>query len=126
VKTDHYHFTQLQAARQRNDESIQEFADRCRTLAQRLVPPEKDPVRRNLHQEQAERMLLASFISGLAGTTGRQARYASPCTVQEAMKIASSVEQAEKLETLQGIFPSTKNPETSHRSRTPGHAKKSE
>jgi hypothetical protein len=50
VKIDHYHFTQLQTARQRNDESIQESADRCRTLAQRLVPPEEDPVRRNLHQ----------------------------------------------------------------------------
>jgi len=35
VKTDQYHFTQLQTARQGKDETPQEFADRCRNLAQR-------------------------------------------------------------------------------------------
>jgi hypothetical protein len=54
VHTDQFHFTQLQTARQQNHESIQEFADRCRMLAQRLVPPEDDPVTQGYHQEQAE------------------------------------------------------------------------
>jgi hypothetical protein len=44
IHTDQYHFTQLQTAKLRNDESIQEFADRCRTLAQRLLPPKKTPL----------------------------------------------------------------------------------
>jgi hypothetical protein len=38
VRTDQYHFTQLQMARQRKDEKTQEFADRCSRLAQRTVP----------------------------------------------------------------------------------------
>jgi hypothetical protein len=49
-------------------------------------------------------MLLASFISGLAGEPGKQARYAAPCTVQEALRIAPTVEQAEKLEKRHGVF----------------------
>jgi hypothetical protein len=77
VRTDQYHFTHLQTTRQQNDESIQEFTVRCRTLAQCLVPLEEDSVKRNYHQEQAEHMLHASFISGLAGTPGRQAGFAS-------------------------------------------------
>jgi hypothetical protein len=35
VRTDQYHFTQLQMARQRKDQSVQEYADRCRSLAQK-------------------------------------------------------------------------------------------
>ena len=33
VRTDQYHFTQLQMARQKKGETTQEFADRCRSLA---------------------------------------------------------------------------------------------
>jgi hypothetical protein len=104
IHTDQYQFTQLQTAKQRNDESIQEFADRCRTLVQRLITPEEVSVKRSFHQEQAERMLLASFIYGLAGQPGKQTRYVAPSTVQEALKIALLLEQEEKLEKLPGVF----------------------
>jgi hypothetical protein len=36
VRTDQYHFTRLQTARQAKNESPQEFADRCRALVRRL------------------------------------------------------------------------------------------
>jgi hypothetical protein len=38
VQTNQFHFTQLQSAKQRKDESPQEFADRCRSLAYKTVP----------------------------------------------------------------------------------------
>jgi len=37
VRTDHFHYMQLQTARQRRNEGPQEFADRCRAQAQKLV-----------------------------------------------------------------------------------------
>jgi hypothetical protein len=97
VRTDQYHFTQLQMARQRKDETPQEFADRW-SLAQHTVPQVENAALQKLHYEQAERMLLASFTAGLIGTAGRQVRYAMPKSVDEALKIAITVDQAEQQE----------------------------
>jgi hypothetical protein len=44
VRTDQFHFAQLQSAKQRKGESPQEFADRCRNLAYKTVPKVEDPV----------------------------------------------------------------------------------
>ena len=49
-----------------------------------------------IHQENAERMLLAAFVSGLIGTPGRQCRFSNPQDMQQALSIALKVEQAEK------------------------------
>jgi len=92
-----YHFTQLQTARQWKDESL----GICRSL-QQARPKDSATGRRsgtaNLHYDQAERMMLPSYTSGLAGTPGRHVRLAAPTTVQEALGIAISMEQAELLE----------------------------
>jgi hypothetical protein len=74
VHTDQFHFTRLQSARQGKKESPQESADRCRALAQKLILTADDPTAQRVHRENAERMLLANFVSGLAGTPGRQVR----------------------------------------------------
>jgi len=76
--TDQYHFMQLQTARQEKNESPQQFADRCRALSQKIICKTSDPVAQRIHRENAERMLLASFIAGLMGAPGKQVRYASP------------------------------------------------
>jgi len=65
VHTDQYHFMRLQTARKSKNEGPQEFADRCRALAQKVM---------RIHQENAERMLLASFVAGLSGVAGHQVR----------------------------------------------------
>jgi len=67
VHTDQYDYTRLQMARQGKNESPQEFADRCRTLAQRITCQSDDPVAQRVHRENAERMLLASYVAGLTG-----------------------------------------------------------
>jgi len=85
-------------ARQGRNESPQEFADRCRTLAQRITCQSDDPVAQRVHRENAERMLLASYLAGLIGVPGTQVRYASPVSIEEAIRIAVSVQEAERQE----------------------------
>ena len=78
VRTDHFHFSQLQMARQKKDEFPQEFADLCRSLAHKALPQVDDQVLQKLHYKHAKRMLLAIFTSGLIRTPGRQVRFSSP------------------------------------------------
>ena len=103
VRKDQFHFSQLQMARQK-DESPQEFADRCRSLAQKTVPQVDDPALQKLHYEHAERMLLASFTSGLTGTSGRQVRFSLPKNMEEALRISVTVQQAELQERRNETF----------------------
>jgi len=70
-------------ARQGKNESPQEFADRCRALARRITCQVDDPIAQIVHQENAERMLLATFIAGLGGIPGKEVCYASPVSVDE-------------------------------------------
>jgi len=67
IRTDQFHYMQLQMARQRRNKGSQEFTDRCRALAQKLVCKVDDPQVQRVHQENAEHMLLAAFVSGLIG-----------------------------------------------------------
>jgi hypothetical protein len=92
VRTDQYHFNQLQMARQKKGETPQEFADRLRILAQRTVPQVDDPELQKLHYQQADRMLLASFTAGLSGTPGRQVRFTMPKNLEDALKVAITVD----------------------------------
>jgi hypothetical protein len=118
IHTDQFHFTRLQSARQGKKDSPQEFADRCRALAQKLIMTADNPTAQRVHRENAERMLLASFVSGLAETPGRQVRYANPQTMQEALKIALSVQKAEKQERFNEAFiPNSKTPHAYHLER---------
>jgi hypothetical protein len=52
-------------------------------------------VLQKLHYEHAERMLLASFTAGLVGTPGRQVRFSVPKNMQEVLRNAVTVHQAE-------------------------------
>jgi hypothetical protein len=104
VHADQYHFTRLQTARQKKNESPQEFADRCRDLAQKITRKVDDSVAQRVHCENAERMLLASFVSGLIGAVGRQTKYAAPSSMHQALQIALAVEQAEKQEKFNESF----------------------
>jgi hypothetical protein len=104
VRTDQFHFNQLQMARQKKGETPQIFADRFRILAQRTVPQVGDPELQKLHYQQADRMLLASFTAGLAGTPGRQVSFSMPKNLEEALKVAITVDQAELQEWCDQAF----------------------
>ena len=90
--TDQYHFT----ARKSRNECIQELADRCRALAQKTVCKMSDPVAQCIHYENVDRMLQASLVAGLAGRAGRQCRFSNPQNLDQALKIALSIQEAEK------------------------------
>jgi hypothetical protein len=49
-------------------------------------------------------MLLASYTSGLRGNPGRQVRYLLPSTLEEAVKIAETVNQADEEENRREAF----------------------
>jgi hypothetical protein len=104
VHTDQFHYARLQMARQGRNEIPQEFADRCRKLAQRITGQSDDPVVQGVHRENAERMLLASYISGLIAQPGKQVRYANPVSMDQAIRIAVSVDKAKRQEKFNNNF----------------------
>jgi len=63
-----------------------------------------NPLAQRVHQENAERKLQASFITGLTGVPGRQFRYADPQTLKEALRRALSVPEAERQEKFRESF----------------------
>ena len=115
--TDQYHFMRLQTARQGRNESPQQFADRCRALSQKVVCKVDDPAVQKAHNENADRMLLASFVAGLTGVPGRQVRFASPQTLEQALKIALAVHEAEKQERFSESFYASFDDSSSQHSR---------
>ena len=104
IHTDQHHFMRFQTAWQSRNESPLDFAERCRAFSQKLVYKTDDPVAQRVHYENAERKLLTSFVTGLIVTPGRQVRYASTLNVDQALKIALSVQQAEKQEMFSESF----------------------
>ena len=69
-----YHYTRLQDAVQEKGESVEEFADRCRRLCQRTIRIVEDEDTQRIINEEAERRLVAAYISGLSGIVGHQIR----------------------------------------------------
>ena len=94
----------LQTARQGKREDPQEFGGRRRAFAQKVMSTSDDPQIQRVYKENAERMLLAAFVTGLAGTPGRHVRFSNPGTLQEALRIALAVQQAGKQENFKESF----------------------
>jgi len=94
-----YHYTRLQDAVQEKNESVEEFADRCRKLCQKTVRVVEDGAAQRIINEEAERRLVAAYINGLFGLVGQQVRYRMPQTLEEAVRIAVTVNNAERLKT---------------------------
>ena len=116
VHSDQFHFTRFQTARQAKNEGQQEFADRCRLLAQKVVVKRSDSAAQLIHRENADRMCLASFVAGLTGVPGRQVRFANSQTMQQALQIALSVTEDEIHERTSEIF-FTRNDKPSGKNR---------
>jgi hypothetical protein len=91
-------------ATQKSGETPQEFANRCRSFAQRMLPQVENPQFKKLYYEHAKRMLLSSFSSGLVRTAGKQVRFSLPKTLDEALKISITVDQAELQERRSEAF----------------------
>jgi len=81
----------LETARQRKNESPQQFADRYKNLSQKEMIESADPQIQRIHKENADRTLLASFVSGLTGTAGYHVRISHPEYNGEALNLPWSV-----------------------------------
>jgi hypothetical protein len=55
-----------------NEDSLHAFVDRGRTLAENTIQQVAKLAMQKLYKEKAERMLLASFTSGLVGAPGNE------------------------------------------------------
>ena len=104
VRTDQYHYMILHTARQARNKDAQQFADRCKALSQKILCKSDEPLAQQIHQESAERMLLASYVAGLTGFVGKQVRTFNPQLIQQAVKIVLSVQEAEKQERFNNSF----------------------
>jgi hypothetical protein len=71
----------LQTARQGRNEYTKESADRCRGLSQTIICKVDDRLFQRIHRENAEHMLLASFVARLTGVPSRQVSYANQQTM---------------------------------------------
>jgi hypothetical protein len=63
-----------------------------------------DPVAQPVYNENAERMILATFVTRLTGIPGGQVRYANPQSIEQALQIALSVQEAERHEKISESF----------------------
>jgi len=93
-----------QTARQGRNECPQESADRCRGLAHKIMWKTDDPVARRIHLENPERMLLASFISGLTGNVRKHVRYQSPRNLEQALKLLLQFKKQKNRKSLMRVF----------------------
>jgi len=80
-----------------------------------------DPAVPHIHNENADQMLLASFVAGLAGEAGRQTRFSDPQSLNLALKIVLTVQKSEKQETFHESFYATFN--DSLRLHSPGRTR---
>jgi len=113
----------MQTARQGRNESPQEFADRCRSLAQKVMGKSDDPQNQRIHRENAERMLLSSFLSELHGVPGRQIRISNPQDINQAIKIAITLQEAERQERFNESFYARFDKSVRMCSRSPGRSR---
>jgi len=104
VRSDQYHFMQFQSATQQKDEAPREFLDRFHSLAMKTVPKVEDSLLQKFHYDQAQRMLLSTFIAGLSGNPEKWARFQMPATVDRALQIAITVFEAEAEEKRNSAF----------------------
>jgi hypothetical protein len=96
-------------------------------MAQRITCQSDDPVVQGVHRENDERMLLAGYISGLIGVPRKQVRYASPVSMDQAIRIAVSVDEAERQEKFNSSFYARNERRTesdSRNSRQAAHTRK--
>jgi hypothetical protein len=121
TRTDQFHYMQLQTARQPINERPQEFAERCRALAQKLVCKVDDPQVQRVHQENAECMLLAAFVSGLIGVPGKHCRFFQPSEYSTCFVCRPYGRSGVKRERFNGSFYTKYDKTARLLSRSPGH-----
>jgi hypothetical protein len=92
-----YHYNKLQDAMQEIGESVEEFADRCRRLCQKTIREVADEAIQRIINDEAERRLVAAYINGSGGVVGQKVRFRMPLSLEEAVQVAVTVSNAERM-----------------------------
>ena len=74
---------------------MEEFAGRCRRLCQKTVRNVEDEATQRIINEEVEDV--AAYINGLGGLVGQQVRFRMPHTLEEAVQVAVTVNNAERV-----------------------------
>jgi hypothetical protein len=74
------------------------------SFAQKIVCTMDDPVAHRIHYENADRMLLASFVAALNGIPGMRVRFSNIQCLDQELKSALSVQEAGKQGTSSESF----------------------
>jgi hypothetical protein len=93
---DQYYCTRLQDMVQGKDESAEEFSGRCRKMCLRTIRKVNDEETQRIINEEAERKLLTAYVHGLRGIVGTQGQFQMPSTMEQAVRLAVTVENVEK------------------------------
>jgi len=96
--TDQHHYTRIQNASQEKGESPEMFLDRLRKLCQRTVHISENAVEQAVINQEADRRLLAAFINGLTGASGKQVGLQMPENIDNALNMAIIATNAEREE----------------------------
>jgi hypothetical protein len=93
-----YYYNLLHEIRQGRNESTSQFLDRCRAINVKTIRRSQDPIKHRILKEEANSRLLTSFIHGLRGHAGRELKFRTPNTVDEALSIAIVIYNMERVE----------------------------
>jgi hypothetical protein len=85
-------------------DSPQEFAECCNLLALKTFPSVGDPELQKYHFQQAEIMLLSTFIAGLIEKAGQCVRFKLTQTLDKTLQIAHAIFEAEAQEKINETF----------------------
>jgi hypothetical protein len=119
---DQYHYTQLQDAVQGKTESAEVFGDRCRKLCQKTIRKVGDEATQSILNEEAERRLVAAYINGLRGIVGQQVKFRMPATMDEAVRLAVTIENPEQQKTPERrVFTTSQADITCYQCNQKGH-----
>lgn len=96
VITPEQHMLELHSVRQGNCENAREFADRCRSLGEKIMSAGGGPEERASERRVVDKLIFAAFLKGLKGEIGRHINYSPPPTLEEAVRKATVMEIVDK------------------------------
>jgi hypothetical protein len=92
----HFCYDELAQAKQKRGESIRDFSDRVRKLADRTVEFTNNDAVNVVLRQQGDRRALDCFTKGLIGRLGENTRLKFPKSFHEAIAVASAIEDLDK------------------------------
>jgi hypothetical protein len=79
--------------------SLPKSSGTCRKLCEKTIRKVDNEVTQIILNEEAERRLVATYVNGLKGIVGQQVKFRMPASMDEAVRLAITIENAEQQKT---------------------------